>query len=99
MAEQTTQLDERPSTLDARGLLGWARRCVEKLAEHRDEINGLNVFPVPDSDTGTNLLHTMRAAVDQAEGEEAWTSEGGGTAGAREIAVALGHGEIGRAHV
>lgn len=94
MVEQTTQLDERPSTLDARGLLGWARRCVEKLAEHRDEINGLNVFPVPDSDTGTNLLHTMRAAVDQAEGEEAWTSEGGGTAGAREIAVALGHGAV-----
>lgn len=94
MTEQSTRLEERPSSLDAPGLLGWARRCVEQLAAHRDEINALNVFPVPDSDTGTNLLHTMRAALDQAEGEEAWTSEGGGTTGAREIAVALGHGAV-----
>ncbi|MBO0854269.1 MAG: DAK2 domain-containing protein, partial [Nocardia sp.] len=34
------------------------------LSEHRDEINALNVFPVADSDTGTNLLITMRAATD-----------------------------------
>lgn len=94
MAERSTRVEERPTSLDARGLLGWARRCVEQLAAHREEINALNVFPVPDSDTGTNLLHTMRAAVDQAEGEEAWTSEGGGSTGAREIAVALGHGAV-----
>src|SRR5699024_4244198 len=35
-----------------------------------------------------------RAAVDRAEGEEAWITEGGGTAGAREIAVALGRGAV-----
>lgn len=93
MTDQATRVEERP-TLDAHGLLDWARRCVERLGQHREEINSLNVFPVPDADTGTNLLHTMRAAVDQAEGEEAWTSEGGGTTGAREIAVALGHGAV-----
>jgi len=32
------------------------------LARHRDSINALNVFPVPDGDTGTNMLLTMRAA-------------------------------------
>ena len=68
----------------------WATRAVGELAHRRDEINALNVFPVPDSDTGTNLLYTMRAVVDRAEGEDAWIAEGGGTAGAREIAVALG---------
>lgn len=94
MSEPGTRVEERPASLDARGLLDWARRCVERLGQHREEINSLNVFPVPDADTGTNLLHTMRAAVDQAEGEEAWTSEGGGTTGAREIAVALGHGAV-----
>ncbi|MDX2355658.1 DAK2 domain-containing protein [Dietzia sp. PP-33] len=94
MTQETTSVGERPSSLDAHGLLGWARRCVEQLATHREEINALNVFPVPDSDTGTNLLYTMRAAVDRAEGEEAWISEGGGSAGAREIAVALGHGAV-----
>ncbi len=94
MTEPTTRVEERSSSLDAHGLLGWARRCVERLGQHREEINALNVFPVPDSDTGTNLLHTMRAALDRAEGEHAWTSEGGGTPGAREIAVALGHGAV-----
>lgn len=94
MTEQSTRVGQDPATLDAHGLLGWARRCVEQLAARREEINGLNVFPVPDADTGTNLLHTMRAAVDRAEGEEAWTAEGGGSAGAREIAVALGHGAV-----
>jgi hypothetical protein len=33
------------------------------LEEQRDAINALNVFPVPDGDTGTNMALTMRAAV------------------------------------
>ncbi len=33
------------------------------LEEHRDSINALNVFPVPDGDTGTNMTLTMRAAI------------------------------------
>lgn len=32
------------------------------LEQHRDAINALNVFPVPDGDTGTNMSLTMRAA-------------------------------------
>ncbi|NLU81561.1 DAK2 domain-containing protein [Rhodococcus sp. HNM0569] len=44
-------------------LVAWARAGVEALARRCDEINDLNVFPVPDSDTGTNLLFTMRAAL------------------------------------
>lgn len=94
MTQESTRVEDRPKTLDAQGVLTWARRCVEQLAEHREEINALNVFPVPDSDTGTNLLYTMRAALDRAEGEDAWIAEGGGTAGAREVAVALGRGAV-----
>lgn len=94
MTQESTRVEDRPSTLDAHGVLTWARRCVEQLAEHREELNSLNVFPVPDADTGTNLLYTMRAALDRAEGEDAWIREGGGTAGAREIAVALGRGAV-----
>lgn len=94
MTPESTRAGERPFSLDAHGLLGWARRCVEHLATHREELNALNVFPVPDGDTGTNLLYTMRAAVERAEGEAAWIAEGGGSAGAREIAVALGHGAV-----
>jgi DAK2 domain fusion protein YloV len=34
---------------------------LEALREHQDEINSLNVYPVPDGDTGTNLLLTQEA--------------------------------------
>jgi hypothetical protein len=33
------------------------------LEEHRDEINALNVFPVPDGDTGSNMSATMKSAI------------------------------------
>ncbi|MDR2106671.1 MAG: DAK2 domain-containing protein, partial [Coriobacteriales bacterium] len=37
--------------------------AVKVLAEHRDEVNRLNVFPVPDGDTGTNMSLTMEAVL------------------------------------
>ena len=37
---------------------------VLALENWRETINSLNVFPVPDGDTGTNMLLTLRAAVD-----------------------------------
>ncbi|MFF0487498.1 DAK2 domain-containing protein [Nocardia sp. NPDC004068] len=50
--------------LDGAALARWGRLCLDGLERHREEINALNVFPVADSDTGTNLLTTMRAAVE-----------------------------------
>ena len=35
-----------------------------RLLEHQQEINKLNVFPVPDADTGTNLASTFRSIMD-----------------------------------
>ena len=35
------------------------------LQRYRDPINALNVYPVPDGDTGTNMLLTMRAGVEK----------------------------------
>lgn len=54
-------------TIDGVRLLSWARRSAEDLGRHREEINSLNVFPVPDSDTGSNMAFTMAAAVREAE--------------------------------
>lgn len=49
---------------DLAALLG----CLETAFETaRDEIDALNVFPVPDGDTGTNLLLTVRSALDALE--------------------------------
>ena len=53
--------------LDATALHDWAHAAVGDLLTHTDEINRLNVFPVADADTGTNMLFTMRAALAQAE--------------------------------
>lgn len=33
---------------------------IRNLAFHSEEVNGLNIFPVPDGDTGTNMVTTMR---------------------------------------
>jgi dihydroxyacetone kinase-like predicted kinase len=52
--------------LDASALLDWADAAVAALITHADEINRLNVFPVADADTGTNMLFTMRAALAEA---------------------------------
>ncbi|MBJ7336316.1 DAK2 domain-containing protein [Mycolicibacterium sp.] len=48
--------------LDAIALQEWAHAAVTHLISRTDEINRLNVFPVADADTGTNMLFTMRAA-------------------------------------
>lgn len=53
--------------LDATALRDWAHAAVAALIRHTDEINALNVFPVADSDTGTNMLFTLRAAVVEAD--------------------------------
>lgn len=39
-----------------------ARAGLVWLERNRDHVNSLNVFPVPDGDTGTNMLLTMRSA-------------------------------------
>ncbi len=35
------------------------------LEENKEEVNSLNVFPVPDGDTGTNMLLTIKSALKQ----------------------------------
>jgi uncharacterized protein len=48
--------------LDTGALRAWCSAARADLASARDEIDGLNVYPVPDGDTGTNLLLTMESA-------------------------------------
>ena len=48
--------------LDAAVLTRWYERAADALAVACPGIDALNVFPVADGDTGTNMLLTMRAA-------------------------------------
>ena len=50
--------------IDADRFRDWARLCADSLAAARAEIDALNVFPVPDSDTGTNAYLTFAAGLD-----------------------------------
>lgn len=47
--------------LDATAVKAWAAACVRSLQELRADIDEINVYPVADSDTGSNLLHTLTA--------------------------------------
>ena len=49
-------------SLDAAAARRWARTGCEALEQAREEIDDLNVYPVPDGDTGTNLHLTGRVA-------------------------------------
>ena len=48
--------------LDAAALRSWMRASQDALGHRRAEIDALNVFPVPDGDTGTNMYLTIEAA-------------------------------------
>ncbi len=56
------------------------------LSLHVAEVNSLNVFPVPDGDTGTNMVLTMEAALKEAEEKPLH--------GAGEVAAAFSHGAL-----
>ncbi|WP_099208923.1 DAK2 domain-containing protein [Urinicoccus timonensis] len=38
---------------------------VNNLLNHKEEVNALNVFPVPDGDTGTNMSLTIKSALEE----------------------------------
>ncbi len=61
--------------------------AADALKAHRDDVNRLNVFPVPDGDTGTNMSLTMDAVV--AEIDRAPADSGLG-----EICHAVTHGSL-----
>ena len=82
--------------LDALAVRDWAHTAVGDLITHTDEINRLNVFPVADADTGTNMLFTMRSAL-----AEANTAAASGTVSRVMAALSAGalHGARGNSGV
>jgi uncharacterized protein len=54
-------------TLDAAAVHRWCDGGLEALRAHQREIDDLNVYPVPDGDTGTNLVLTLTAAQEAIE--------------------------------
>ncbi len=61
--------------------------AAKAVAEKADEINKLNVFPVPDGDTGTNMSLTLNTVVSEVEALPK-------DASIKDIAAAITHGSL-----
>jgi DAK2 domain fusion protein YloV len=73
-------------TCDGQGLKQLAQAALASLERSEAAINALNVFPVPDGDTGTNMVLTMRSAYAQIQASDV-THVGG-------VAHTLAHGAL-----
>ncbi|MEU7582958.1 DAK2 domain-containing protein [Streptomyces sp. NPDC041068] len=51
-----------PQNLDAVAVRAWCRLTLDALGRAREEIDSINVYPVADGDTGTNLYLTVESA-------------------------------------
>jgi DAK2 domain fusion protein YloV len=81
--------DPRDAGLTGELIAAWARRSAELLHHHRSEINGLNVFPIPDADTGSNMTATMESAVAALDAMQLPTPQDAAT-----VAAALAAGAV-----
>jgi len=55
------------SKIDGQIFYNMVVNANNRLEEQKDLVNALNVFPVPDGDTGTNMSMTFRSAVTEIE--------------------------------
>lgn len=74
---------------DGEALLAAFDAAGTNLERHAEAINALNVFPVPDGDTGKNMMLTMRAALDAMR-----AAAKDGTMGASALAARLARGAM-----
>ncbi|MER5653884.1 MULTISPECIES: DAK2 domain-containing protein [unclassified Streptomyces] len=55
-------MPQGPQTFDALAVRTWCGLALESLGRAREEIDAINVYPVADGDTGTNLYLTVESA-------------------------------------
>ncbi|MBT2439904.1 DAK2 domain-containing protein [Streptomyces sp. ISL-36] len=60
-------MPQTAQTLDAAAVRSWCVRALDALGREREEIDAINVYPVADGDTGTNLYLTVESAAQAVE--------------------------------
>ena len=58
------------TTIDGLMLREMLITGATNLSDNREKVDALNVFPVPDGDTGTNMSLTMTAAIRELNAKE-----------------------------
>ncbi|MGD8848600.1 MAG: DAK2 domain-containing protein, partial [Anaerolineales bacterium] len=94
MTEATSSIDantrkrliDRYHVVDGPTLRKLIGASLEWLRTNQQVVNALNVFPVPDGDTGTNMVLTMQSARDEAQDE--------GERNVDRVAHAVAHGAL-----
>ncbi|MFJ3935533.1 DAK2 domain-containing protein [Streptomyces parvus] len=87
-------MPQLPDDLDAVAVRTWCSLALEALGRERAEIDAINVYPIADGDTGTNLYLTVESAAAAVEAVFA-AHETGSTAPATADAVrAMAHGAL-----
>ncbi|PVC81374.1 DAK2 domain-containing protein [Streptomyces sp. CS131] len=87
-------MPQLPDDLDAVAVRTWCSLALEALGRERAEIDAINVYPIADGDTGTNLYLTVESAAAAVEAVFA-AHETGTTAPATADAVrAMAHGAL-----
>ncbi|MFI6012941.1 DAK2 domain-containing protein [Streptomyces sp. NPDC051243] len=77
---------------DALAVRTWCGLALESLGRAREEIDAINVYPVADGDTGTNLYLTVESAV--AAVEAVFTAYDVGRPTLADAARAMAHGAL-----
>ncbi|MEU8589658.1 DAK2 domain-containing protein [Streptomyces sp. NPDC048664] len=84
-----------PQPMDALAVRTWCGLALQALGRAREEIDAINVYPVADGDTGTNLYLTVESAVAAVEAVFAGHETGGGRRPTLADAVrAMAHGAL-----
>ncbi|WP_345670437.1 DAK2 domain-containing protein [Streptomyces similanensis] len=84
-------------TFDAPAVRTWCSLALRALGRAREEIDAINVYPVADGDTGTNLYLTAESAAAAVEAVFAAHETGAGGSGGpslAEAARAMAHGAL-----
>jgi hypothetical protein len=86
MSLEVDAITLQANPFDGRTLKQLAAAALQWLRTNQQTVNALNVFPVPDGDTGTNMVLTMQAACDEVARQD--------EANVGKVAHAIAHGAL-----
>ncbi|MGP8298868.1 DAK2 domain-containing protein [Streptomyces inhibens] len=83
-----------PYPLDATAVRSWCGLALEALGRERERIDAINVYPVADGDTGTNLYLTVESAARAVEAAFDGHASAGASLRLSDAIGAMAHGAL-----